>query len=291
LPRAAIQILWPGKDQLRAFGKKTGDGDEWLRVGAVKIFADGGFTGPAAYTLAPYKGQASYRGKLRWTPEELHSILETAHEAGWQVGVHTIGDGAIALTVSLLDQVLAAHPRPDHRHYLNHFSMLPPESTLATMAKDGIGIAQQPNFTYTIEGRYAANLEGDRLAHNNPLTTPINRGIFLALGSDIMPIGPVLGLYAATTRRGMSGAVYGPEERLELGDAIRRYTRAGPYLTREETIKGSLEPGKLADIVVLSEDVLRVPPDSLRRVRIDATVLGGRVVYRRTGPPRRSPPG
>jgi predicted amidohydrolase YtcJ len=106
-----------------------------------------------------------------------------------------------------------------------------------------------------------------------------------------MPIGPVLGLYAATTRRGMSGAVYGPEERLELGDAIRRYTRAGPYLTREEPIKGSLEPGKLADIVVLSEDVLRVPPDSLRRVRIDATVLGGRVVYRRTGPPRRSPPG
>jgi hypothetical protein len=159
------------------------------------------------------------------------------------------------------------------------------------MAKDGIGIAQQPNFTYTIEGRYVANLEGERLAHNNPLTTPIKRGIFLALGSDIMPIGPVLGLYAATTRRGMSGAVYAPDERLELGDAIRRYTRAGPYLTREEAIKGSLEPGKVADVVILSEDVGRTPPDSLRRVRVDLTVLGGRVVYRRAGPPRRSPPG
>ncbi len=291
LPRAAVQIRWSGGDKLRAFGKKTGDGDEWLRVGAVKIYADGGFTGPAAYTLAPYKGQQEYRGKLRWSPDELRSILTTAHGMGWQVGVHTIGDGAIALTVSLLDQVLAERPRADHRHYLNHFSMPPPDSTLATMAKDGIGIAQQPNFTYTLEGRYAANLEGERLAHNNPLATPIKHGIFLALGSDIMPIGPVLGLYAATTRRGMSGTVYGPDERLTLGDAIRRYTRVGPYLTREEAIKGSLEPGKVADLVVISENVLATPPDSLRRLLVDVTVLGGRIVYERGPGGRRRPPG
>jgi predicted amidohydrolase YtcJ len=283
LPRAAVQILWPGAEGLAAFGRKSGDGDEWLRVGALKIFADGGFTGPAAYTLEPYRGQPSYRGKLRWSPEELHTILTTAHRMGWQVGVHTIGDGAIALTVSLLDQVLRQSPRADHRHYLNHFSMLPPESTLVTMARNRIGIAQQPNFTYTIEGRYAANLEGERLAHNNPLATPIEHGIFLALGSDIMPIGPILGLYAAVTRRGMSGAVYGPDERLPLADAIRRYTRYGPYLTREESIKGSLEPGKVADLVVFSENILATPADSLRRVTIDLTLLGGRVVHRRRG--------
>ncbi|MEO8449925.1 MAG: amidohydrolase [Gemmatimonadota bacterium] len=281
LPRAAVQIFWAGPDSMRAFGRKTGDGDEWIRVGAVKMLVDGGFTGPAAYTLAPYKGQPSYRGKLNYTPDELYRAIKAGHDMGWQFGLHTIGDGAIALTVSTFDRVLRESPRKDHRHYLNHFSMLPPDSTLATMARDSILITQQANFTYTVEGRYVANLDGWRLEHNNPVRTPMRHGIFVALSSDILPIGPMVGLYAAVTRKGMSGRVFGADERITMAEAIRAYTRNGAFITREEKLKGTLEPGRLADIAVLSNDLLTVDPSQILATKVDVTILGGRVVYER----------
>lgn len=281
LPRATVQIYWQGEEGMKAFGRKTGDGDEWLRVGAVKMLVDGGFTGPAAYTLAPYRGQSTYRGRLNYTPDELYQAIRAGHALGWQFGLHTIGDGAIVLAVNTFDRVLRESPRPDHRHYVNHFSMRPPDSTLDRMARDGILVAQQPNFTYTLEGRYEANLEGWRLEHNNPLRSLLDHHVFLALGSDILPIGPMVGLYAAVTRNGSSGRVFAAEERLTRAEAIRAYTRNGAYLTREEALKGTLEPGRLADLIVLSDDLLTIPPDRILSTRVDLTVLGGRVVYER----------
>ncbi len=281
LPRAAVQIHWTDEAALRAFGKRSGDGDEWLRVGALKVFVDGGFTGPSAYTLAPYKGLPGFRGTLNQSPDSLYQIAKVAHAMGWQMGFHTIGDGAIALAVNVFDRVLRESPRADHRHYLNHFSMLPPDSTLVTMVKDSILIAQQPNFTYTLEPRYGQTLDGARLAHNNPVATPMNRGIRVALSSDVLPIGPMVGLYAAVTRKGKSGAVYGAEERISMSRALRAYTGGGAYLTREEGRKGTIERGRVADVVLLSNDLLTVPPDRILGTKVVLTVLGGRVVYER----------
>jgi len=151
------------------------------------------------------------------------------------------------------------------------------------MAKDKILIAQQPNFTYNLEQRYVDALEGKRLAHNNALTTPIQHGIFMAFGSDNLPIGPLVGLYAAVTRKGESGKVYGPDEAVSMKDAITMYTRAGAYVTREEKIKGTLEPGKLADMVVLPEDPLSVSPAKLLSMKVDLTIVGGKVLYDSSG--------
>ncbi|MFQ5790297.1 MAG: amidohydrolase family protein, partial [Acidobacteriota bacterium] len=245
------------------------------------LFVDGGFTGPAAYTSQPYKGQPNYYGKLNVKEDELRKIVRDAHEMGWQLGFHAIGDAAIQLTVDTFVEVLHASPRDDHRHYLNHFTVPPPEETLEKMAENDILIAQQPNFTYTLEGRYTANLDGDRLQHNNPLKTPMSHGIFMALGSDILPIGPMVGLYAAVTRKGMSGAVYGEDEGLTIEEAITGYTRNGAYLTWEEAIKGTLEPGKLADMVVLGEDLLSIDAERIRDVQVDLTTVGGKILYRR----------
>ena len=281
LPRAAVQILWTDAAALRKFGKRSGDGDEWLRVGALKVFVDGGFTGPSAWTIAPYKGLPGFRGTLNRSPDSLYQIVKVAHAMGWQMGFHTIGDGAIALTVNVFDRVLHESPRADHRDYLNHFSMLPPDSTLATMAADSILIAQQPNFTYTLEQRYGQTLEGARLAHNNPVATPMNRGITVAFSSDVLPIGPMVGLYAAVTRKGKSGAVYAADERITMSRALRAYTRGGAYLTREEGRKGTIEQGRLADLVLLSDDLLTVPPSRILATKVLMTVLGGRVVYER----------
>lgn len=279
LPRASVQLYFTSVPVMRAFGKVTGAGDEWLRVGPIKVMVDGGFTGPAAYTTEPYKNQGSYRGKLNLTPQALAQVIDQAHDEGWQLGIHAIGDAAIELTVAQLVATLKRNPRADHRHYLNHFTVMPSAETMKLMAANGIAITQQPNFTYTLEGRYVANLDGQRLATNNPLRTPMNHGVHVALSSDILPISPAVGLYAATTRRGASGAVYGAQERLTTMEALRGYTIKGAYLTREEGIKGTLELDKLADLVVLGANPLEQEPEDLLELDVQQTYLGGRLVY------------
>ena len=281
LPRASVQIRWAGRDRMEAFGMKTGDGDERLRVGAVKVFVDGGFTGPSAYTIDEYKSEPGFRGSLDIDPEELRTIVHDAHEMGWQMGFHAIGDAAIQLIVGYFADELRANPRDDHRHYLNHFTVRPPPEVMDLMAEHDILITQQPNFTYTLESRYVENLHEEHAAHNNPLRSPMDHGVFVAISSDILPIGPMVGLYAAVTRKGQSGAVYGPDEALSIEEAITGYTRNGAYITFEEDIKGTLEPGKLADMVVLSEDLLTIDPERILGVEVDMTILGGRVAFER----------
>ncbi len=279
LPRASIQVFWEGAEAMDAFGMKSGDGDEFLRVGPIKIFVDGGFTGPAAYTKDPYKGEADYRGKLSIDPAELTTTIRELNAAGWQAGIHAIGDAAIELTVDELAEALDATPRVDHRHYLNHFTVMPSSETMAKMAEYGIGITQQPNFTYTLEGRYVDYLDGDRVEHNNPLRTPMNHGINLAISSDILPIGPMVGLYAAVTRKGMSGRVFAAEEAISMMEALQAYTLFGAWLSFEEDLKGSIEPGKLADLIVLDQDLLTVAAEKIMDTKVLQTWLGGRLVY------------
>ncbi len=279
LPRAALQFQWFNPEAIEELKARVGDGNNMLKIGPIKVFADGGFTGPAAYTLEPYRDQGEYRGYLNMPEAELVSHLNEIHDAGWQMGIHAIGDAAIVLVVNTLADALERNPREDHRHYLNHFSMRPPDLTMELMAQHDIHITQQPNFTYTLEGRYAENLDGWRLQHNNPIKSPMDHGITVAISSDILPIGPMVGIYAAVTRRGMTGTVYGPDEAITMEEAIRGYTITGAYLNREEDIKGSLEPGKLADFIVLSDDLLTVNVDNIMDVQVEQTWLGGELVY------------
>jgi len=279
LPRAAIQVFWEGPEAMSAFGRRTGDGDDQLRLGPIKIFVDGGFTGPAAYTKEPYKGETEYRGKLSLTREALRKIIREAHAANWQLGIHAIGDAAIELTIDELAAALDESPRSNHRHYLNHFTVMPSGEAMDKMAAYDIAITQQPNFTYTLDGRYSEYLDGDRLQHNNPLRTPMDHGIHVAISSDILPIGPMVGIYAAVTRKGMSGNVYGADEALTVMEALRGYTIYGAYLTFEEKEKGSIEPGKLADMIVLDQDILTIDPDHIMDIRVEQTWLGGKLVY------------
>ncbi len=281
LPRASVQINWAGRERMEAFGMRSGDGHEQLRVGAVKVFVDGGFTGPSAYTIDEYKSEPGFRGALDIDPDDLRTIVHDAHEMGWQMGFHAIGDAAIQLIVGQFADELTANPREDHRHYLNHFTVRPPPEVMDLMAEHDILITQQPNFTYTLEQRYVENLHEEHAAHNNPLRSPMDHGVFVAISSDILPIGPMVGLYAAVTRKGQSGAVYGPDEALSIEKALNGYTRNGAYVTFEEDLKGTIEPGKLADMVVLSEDILTIDPERLLDVEVETTILGGRVVYER----------
>ena len=279
LPRSQVQFQWFDVQGINEVKARVGEGTDFLKVGPIKVFADGGFTGPAAYTLEPYRNQGEYRGYLNMPPRELAAHLKEIHDAGWQMGIHAIGDAAIVMVVNILADALEDNPRQDHRHYLNHFSMRPPELTMELMAEHQIHITQQPNFTYTLEGRYVDNLDGWRLQHNNPLRSPMNYGLKVAISSDILPIGPMVGIYAAVTRKGMTGTIYGADEAITREEAIRAYTETGAYLNFEEDFKGTLESGKFADMIVLSDDILTIADEEIMNIEILSTYVDGELVY------------
>ncbi len=285
LPRAALYISYPGEARMKAFGKKSGDGDNQVRLGPIgENLTDGGFTGPTAWLLADYKGQPGFRGKGRFTDQELQELVDKASEYGWQMGLHAIGDAAIVQTVNAYVASLKKNPRTDHRWFLDHFTIMPPDETMKAMADNGIMIAQQPNFLYNLEGRYQSTLDDWRLAHNNSVATPAKKfGIFTAFSSDNLPIDPRVGLYVATTRKGSSGIVHGAEEAVSREEAIRMYTANGAHLTWEEKEKGSLEVGKLADMCIIEQDPLKVADSDLLTLNVDATFVGGKQVFAREG--------
>jgi predicted amidohydrolase YtcJ len=289
LPRSTVQInpgLRAGDPQaavkrLKDFGLVTGAGDDRLKVGPLKIFVDGAFSGVGAYTNRPYRSDPKQFGALVAPISDIEVVSRAAHAMGWQFGFHTIGDAAIEQTVDLFDRILADAPRADHRHYLNHFTVMPSKATMEKMQRDGIAIAQQPNFTYVLEGLFRTHLWDEALRSNDPVGTPLKMGIQMAFSSDIIPVGPLVGIYGAVTRKGISGEVYGPEEGVDIKEALRLYTYGGAWLNFDDDIKGTIEPGKLADLVVLNENLFEAPPERILETKVDMTVLDGKVVYER----------
>ena len=282
LPRATLYVSYPGPDRLKAFPYKTGYGDDRLKLGPIgENPYDGGFSGPTALTKEDYKGQPGFRGTALMTEAAATEMIETAASLGWQVGVHAIGDAALETIASIYDRALKKYPKADHRWFLAHFSMTPSVKTMRMIAKDRIIAAAQPNFLYTVSARYKQNLDGNRLEHVNPVALPMKQGIKFAFGSDNLPIGPMVGIYAAVTRKGADGKVLGADEAISRQLAIRLYTKDAAYLAWDEKKKGSIEPGKFADMIVLDRDPLTVPAEELLKTKVDITIVGGKIVFER----------
>ncbi|AJP70680.1 amidohydrolase [Sphingomonas hengshuiensis] len=297
LPRSTVQLrLSPGHDsyddpakgvaasiaELENLSFITGFGGDRLRLGAVKMSIDGGFSAAAFYTIEPYPNHDDYHGVVRIDQDTLYKVAKRADALGWQLGIHAIGDAAVKMVVDVYARVLDEAPRADHRHFVHHLSVLPPEETLAKMEKYHILTASQPNFTYSLGPHNAAPaLSAERLATNNPQMSLIRHNIEVSYGSDGMPTDPRVGIYAAVTRKGIDGKVYGPGEKVPLKDAIRMYTLAPAYLNFLEKERGSIEPGKVGDLVVLGQDILSVDPERIKEIPIDMTIVAGKVLYAR----------
>jgi predicted amidohydrolase YtcJ len=281
LPRVTVYIDYPGAERLRAFPYHTGYGNDRIKLGPIgETPYDGGFTGPTALTKEDYKGQPGFRGKAFMSPQDAKEMVETSTRLGWQLGIHAIGDAAIETMAGIYHEVLEEQARKDHRWFLAHFTMLPSVQTMDTLARDQVYVLAQPNFLYTLEGRYESTLDGYRLQHINPVATPLRHGVRMALGSDNLPIGPMVGLYVAVTRKGADGKVFGLDEAIGREQAIRLYTLDAARLAWDEKKKGSVEPGKFADLIVLDRDLLTVPADQILETKVDLTVVGGKIVYR-----------
>jgi predicted amidohydrolase YtcJ len=264
---------------------RTNFGDDRFKLGAIKMSVDGGMTGQAAWLTESYKGRPDYHGVVRIPEEALYAVGKRAHDLGWQLGIHAIGDAAVESTVRVYDRILRESPRSDHRHYIHHWSINPSEETIRKTAELGVIVAIQPNFTHSLAAYYANATEGDKLQRNNPTASLLKRGIRVSYGSDGLPIGPFIGIYGAVTRRATefsgptSKQVHGPDERVSVEQALRLYTQATAYMTFDEHDRGVLAPGKLADFVAISEDIFKIDPERIRLVEPLLTVIGGEVVW------------
>lgn len=275
--RLRLRVYAMPRDELlpsfAAAGILTGLGDTWLRIGAIKVFSDGSLGAYTAALTEPYEGRPGDRGMLIHTPEELRSILERAHRAGFQTATHAIGDAAVRLVVETLDAIQRQSPREDARHRIEHYE-LPDEDALRHTKSAGILASCQPNFIGWCSGpggTYETRLGTGRTRANSPFRRIRRHRIPLCFGSDGMPYGPLYGLHWAVNG-------FFPDQRLSVEEALRAYTAGGAHASFEEDLKGSLAPGRLADFVVLRGDPFR-EPDRIDSLGIESTWIGGTRVF------------
>ncbi len=276
--RPSIQL---GEHYLQS-GLITGYGNEKLRLGSFKLMLDGAGGGGSAAMREAYPGKPSEFGILHQTQEELDELVLKGHRAGYQVGVHAIGDRAVEMVLKSYARAMKAFPRKDCRHRIEHCGFLD-GSLMEQMREMGVVAALGLPFLYELGDSYITVFGQDRLQCVYPLRSLMERGIVAGLSSDapVIDPNPLTGIYFAVTRKTPTGQTIAPHEAVTLHQAIRAYTLSGAYTTFEENIKGSLEPGKLADLAVLSEDILRVPCEKIPGIKVDLTMLDGRVVYER----------
>ena len=219
---------------------------------------DGGLSAPVFWSLEPYEGRPDFFGAIRIPADVFYPVAKRAHELGWQLGIHTMGDGAVKMVAEEMARILDEIPREDHRHYLHHVAVKPPADTMALMAEHGIMVASQPSFTVGL-GAYAEEaLTAEREATQNPTRSLLDAGVRVSHGSDSAPYGPLITIWTAVTRRGFDGEVHGPAEAVSIEEAIRLHTREPAFFTFEEDEKGAIAEGMLADFIVLSDDLLTV---------------------------------
>ena len=294
LPRATLQIrLRPGFDafddldesvevaiaELEGLGIVTGFGDERLQIGAIKMSIDGGLSAPAYWSTEGYEDRPEYTGAIRIPAEAFYPVARRAHQLGWQLGIHTMGDGAVEMVVEQLDRILTEMPREDHRHYLHHVAVKPSDEVIATMARHGIGVASQPAFTVGLGAFAVESLAGQREATMNPTKSLQDGGVWVSWGSDGAPYGPSVTLWTGITRKGWDGQVYGPEEAVDREEAIFLHTWMPAFQTFNEHRVGSIEVGMLADFTIVGEDFFAMDEDRIRYLPVLKTIVGGREIW------------
>jgi predicted amidohydrolase YtcJ len=267
----------------RELGLFTGFGDEWLRIGGLKMAIDGGTTPHTAYMYEPFEGETEVKNFNRLSLDDLRRFFTTANELGWDVGIHCCGDHAQDLAVDAFAAAAAAAPRADARHSIIH-AYFPTDHTLAQMARHNIAAVIQPTFIYW-EGDLLFRDVGPRRAANyKPARKYLAHGVPLAASSDdpsTVSANPFVALYALVARKNKLGQLVAPHEAISRLAALRAYTLGGAWLTHEEALKGTIEAGKLADLAVLDRDYFQIPEEQIKDVRVDMTIVGGKVMWER----------
>ena len=266
-------------DSMIAAGVRTGLGDEWVRVGAMKLVCDGSISERTARLSTPYEGRPNDFGILVMTEEELHTYGRKAHLAGWQIGTHSNGDVGIDTTLRVYERLQRENPRQDPRFRLEHCTVINDDLVRRIKA---LGAIPTPFSTYVYyHGEKMKYYGAERLNNMFALRSFLDAGIRATQASDYPPgeFIPMMALQSEVTRTDTKGNVWGPKQKITVEEAIRVGTINGAYASYEENLKGSLEAGKVADLVVLGRDPLQEDPSTLISIPVERSMAGGRWTF------------
>ena len=285
------------RDSLKKFGRKTGDGNDWVKVGALKVVIDGGILTGTAYISQGWGKNArdiygiydpKYRGELFYSKDELVTLIAVAQESGWKFTAHVTGGGAVDTLLAAYETVNLSKPLTKKRFSIIHGNFYSPES-IRKMAAMGIYADMQPAWYYKDADLINKVLGKDMMRTFHPYGSMIEAGITINGGSDHMvkldpdasinPYNPFLAMWSVITRKTERGTVFNPEQAISRKDALKMYTINNAYASFEEHLKGSIEAGKVADLVILSDDILTCSFEKIREIKPLLTMVNGRVVF------------
>ncbi len=267
-------------DALEKIGIESGFGDNWLQVMSTKIMGDGSGAGGTAGVYTPQHRGPKGLGIMMTDAEEIERLVLQSHDAGLRVSIHCIGDRGVDIGLDAIEKAQKRNPIPDMRHRIEHNSVCT-QNQLNRIKELGVVPSSSIGYMYGLGDQYAENFGEERCRWLHPHKTMKEMGIIAGGNSDcpVTYYSPFTQMYAAVTRKSSSGQVVGPEEAVDVMDAIRVYTINGAYVGKDEDSLGSIEPGKLADIIVLDRDILSVDPEELIELQVLKTIVDGKIVY------------
>ncbi|HMA49866.1 MAG TPA: amidohydrolase [Magnetospirillaceae bacterium] len=263
-------------------------GGPHLRIGNLKAFADGALGSATAWMMAPFSDNPAKSGLASpdlLDPEHFYQSMKGADAAGLQLTIHAIGDRANKTILDLYARLLKEDGPADRRTRIEHVQHLDP-ADYPRFAQLGVIASMQPYHAID-DGRWAEKpLGAQRIKSSYAWKSLLDAGATLAFGSDwpVAPLDPVMGIYAAATRRTLDGKTpngWVPEQKITVAQAVHAYTVGSAFAEHQEAVKGSIAPGKLADLVVLSDDIFAIAPEAIERTRVEMTIFDGKVIYRR----------
>ena len=269
----------PHIDKMIRAGIRTGLGNEWVRVGAMKLMLDGSISERTARLSQPYVGRPNDYGILIMGEEEMYTWARKAHLAGWQVASHANGDGTIDQALRVYERLQRETPRNDPRFRLEHCTVINDDLVRRIKA---IGAIPTPFSSYAYYHGEKLSVYGpERVNHMFALRSFLDAGIRATQASDYTasPFDPMMALQSEVTRTDKNGNVWGPKQRITIQEALQVGTVNGAYASFEENLKGSITPGKLADLVVLGRDPLREDPFKLIGIPVQRTMVGGKWMF------------
>src|SRR5581483_2911489 len=286
--RVYVAPMLEGWADFAKIGVRRAWGSPYLRFGALKTFADGSLGATTAYFFQPYTDAPNTRGLLS---DELHPIsaerdrLIKADAAHLQICAHAIGDEAISTMLDLFHDVLKANGPADRRWWIEHSQHMA-EKDFKRYAELGVIASVQPYHAID-DGRFAEKRIGpDRIKRTYAFRTFLDNKVRLAFGTDwtVAPLNPMWTIYAAVTRATLDGKNpngWVPEQKLTVAESVEAYTMGSAYAEFQENVKGSITPGKYADMVLLSDDIFKVQPAAIKDVQVEIAMMGGKVVFRK----------
>lgn len=267
---------------LSHLGIESGFGNDWLSVMTLKIMGDGSGAGGTAGVYEPQHRGPKGLGLMMTDPAVIEDLVLRAHESGLRCSIHSIGDRGIDIALDCIEKAQRHRPVADMRHRVEHNSCCTPKQ-LERIAALGVTPSSSIGYMYGLGEQYSENFGSERSRWLHPHRTMKEMGI-VAGGNNDCPItfySPFTQMYAAVTRKTSTGQIVGPEEAIDIMDAIRIYTWNGAYLGKDEDKLGSIEPGKLADLIVIDRDITSIPPEEILETQVLETIVDGRTVYQR----------